>query len=82
MCFFFELFWAFGRVRQWQDFQVCRQKRDSFPARGTSGAAAAVDLHVGEPTEDDGHVLAEVEHVDAAHLLRGATGLALRLESL
>ena len=63
-------------------FKFAAKKRDSFPARGTSGAAAAVDLHVGEPAEDDGHVLAEVEHVDAAHLLRGAAGLALCLESL
>ena len=45
-----------------------------------SGASASVDLHVGEPAEDDGHVLAEVEHVDAAHLLGGAAGLALRLQ--
>ena len=51
-----------------------------FAAKTSSGAAAAVDLHVGEPAEDDGHVLAEVEHVDAAHLLRGAAGLALRLQ--
>ena len=41
-------------------FKFAAKKRDSFPARGTSGAAAAVDLHVGEPAEDDGHVLAEV----------------------
>ena len=60
-------------------FKFAAKKRDSFPARGTSGAAAAVDLHVGEPAEDDGHVLAEVEHVDAAHLLRGAARLALGL---
>ena len=51
-----------------------------FAAKTSSGAAAAVDLHVGEPAEDDCHVLAEVEHVDAAHLLRGAAGLALRLQ--
>ena len=46
-----------------------------------SGAAAPVDLHVGEPAEDDVHVLAEVEHADAAHLLRGAARLALRLKT-
>ena len=46
-----------------------------------SGAAAPVDLHVGEPAEDDVHVLAEVEHADAAHLLRGAARLALCLKT-
>ena len=45
----------------------------------SSGAAAPVDLHVGEPAEDDVHVLAEVEHADAAHLLRGAARLAFCL---
>ena len=76
MCFFLELFWAFGSER---DNTMAGFK---FAAKTSSGAAAAVDLHVGEPAEDDGHVLAEVEHVDAAHLLRGAAGLALCLECL
>ena len=63
-------------VGRWQVSNLPPKPRSSL----SSGAAAAVDLHVGEPSEDDGHVLAEVEHVDAAHLLRGAAGLALRLQ--
>ena len=66
-------------MRQWQVSNL-PPKAIVFLPGGTSGAAAAVDLHVWEPAEDDGHVLAEVEHVDAAHLLRGAAGLALRLQ--
>ena len=77
MCFFpSSFFGAFGSERE-----IYIGRIFEFGAElHASGAAAPVDLHVGEPAEDDVHVLAEVEHADAAHLLRGAARLALCLK--
>ena len=78
MCFFpSSFFGAFGSERE---IYIGRILFEFGAELHASGAAAPVDLHVGEPAEDDVHVLAEVEHADAAHLLRGAARLALCLK--